>query len=127
MTTGKISSIGAEDNGFAVQEQKLELSSWQPAKQAESIKPGASAPGTWTKIERAREAGDSVPNEFTASVARAFCNAHLTQEAVARFAGLLNFGHRYLGLTPQALCFRLLRRLEIDFEFLCEARTSSNY
>jgi hypothetical protein len=37
MTTGKISSIGAEDNGFAVQEQEQELAVGQPAKQAKAV------------------------------------------------------------------------------------------
>jgi len=31
--------------------------------------------------------------------------------AVARLRGLGIFGTRFLGLAPQALCFRLLRRL----------------
>jgi hypothetical protein len=32
-------------------------------------------------------------------------------EAVTRFAGLIYFFERFLGLAPQALCWRLLRRL----------------
>jgi len=37
-----------------------------------------------------------------------FC---MVGEAVARFAGSIVFVDLFLGLTPQALCFRLLRRL----------------
>jgi len=33
--------------------------------------------------------------------------------AVARFRGLKSFWKSFLGLTPQALCCRLLRRLRI--------------
>ena len=35
--------------------------------------------------------------------------------AVARFAGSIIVGHLILGLTPQALCFRLLRRLKNSY------------
>jgi hypothetical protein len=74
----------------------LVIQSPEPANAGDCIKPGVKAraetPGRAIKVCGACETGESI-------------------RAVARFTGLHFITHPFLGLTPQALCCRLLRRL----------------
>jgi hypothetical protein len=79
------------DRGFA---QKVEFKNLLACEAGESVKPGALAPGQRDLTNQARETGES-PQIFKLSPASRA--AHKTAP--------------YLGLAPQALCFRLLRRL----------------